>query len=220
MDLGSLELKPAVRQTLCDSVTDSLRDAILGRELTPGFPLPEAKLAVRLGVSRAPVREALSILEREGLVERGSRGMLVAKLTRADVDEISSLRLALEQLAVRKLVLQRSQIDWAPLTEIIERTRRVRQAGEAGELDVAFHEALVRAADHGRLLAAWQALRSQIRLLLLQMDEDDREFAQHTADAHTELLEVLRQGTGDEAAALIEQHLKSTHEQVARHCEG
>jgi DNA-binding GntR family transcriptional regulator len=220
MDLDSLAFKPAVRQTLSENVTDSLRLAIFQRELKPGFPLPEAKIAERLGVSRAPIREALSVLAQEGLVERGDRGMFVATLKQADIDEISSLRLTLESLAVRLVFARRPSVDFAPLEQVIDQTRRARGVGRAGELDLEFHELFVRAAQHQRLHSAWLALRSQIRLLLFQMDQDDREFARHTAEAHAAFLGLVQTGTEAAALQLLERHLENTHQQVVHDCGG
>ena len=159
-------------------------------------------------------------LAQEGLVTKsdGTRGMSVATLSRADVNEISSLRLVLESSAVRLIVRQRDTVDFVPLEEVVQRTRRAKKSGEAAELDVEFHEEMMRAAGHNRLLTSWLALRSQIRLLLLQMDQDDREFARHTAEVHKRFVAILRAGSEADALRTIEQDLKNTHSQVAKHC--
>ena len=96
-----LSLGVATRRVLADEVTDDLRDAIVSHELEPGRKLTEDELAAQLGVSRGPVREALMRLEREGLVviER-HRGATIASWNRQDIEEIYSLRGALEELAI------------------------------------------------------------------------------------------------------------------------
>src|SRR5580700_3667557 len=109
-------LKPATRQNLSDSITDSLRDAIFGGHFRPGQRLAEAQLATSLKVSRAPVREALSFLEQEGLVSRmPSGGTTVSHLSRQDVDEICTLRAPLEVLAVRLAIAHGTDDTWAQL---------------------------------------------------------------------------------------------------------
>src|SRR5439155_24684722 len=100
-----LALRPATRQTLGEHVADSLREAIFGGLFQPGQRLAEASLASTLKVSRAPVREALASLEQEGLVSRTTnRGTTVISLSRTDVEEICSLRLPLEILAVQQAI--------------------------------------------------------------------------------------------------------------------
>jgi len=102
-----LGLGIATRRVLADVVTDDLRDAIISHELEPGRRLAEDDLANQMGVSRGPVREALARLEREGLVviER-HKGARIASWGRSDVEEIFSLRLVLEQLAIEWAIAQ------------------------------------------------------------------------------------------------------------------
>jgi DNA-binding GntR family transcriptional regulator len=211
------QFKPATRLTLTDSVADSLRSAIFGRALAPGQRIPEAQFASKLGVSRAPVRDALALLLQEGLVHRDQRGAAVTQLTRTDVDEISQLRLALERLAVSLAVRRATDEQLEALAENIRRTSRATAVGEAGELDLKFHELLVRAANHRRLLDSWLALRGQIRLLLLQMDRDDVKYPRHTAQAHRRVLKALVARDEKLAARLLTRQLENTHNHVAAH---
>ena len=94
-------LTTAKRRVLADEVTDDLREAIVTHEFKPGQKLSEDLLAVQLGVSRGPVREALMRLASEGLVtiER-HRGAKVASWDRTDIEEIYSMRSVLETLAI------------------------------------------------------------------------------------------------------------------------
>jgi DNA-binding GntR family transcriptional regulator len=211
------DLKRVTKLTLTDSVADSLRSAIFDRALQPGQRIPEAQMATRLGVSRAPVRDALAVLLQEGLVHRDQRGAVVTELTRSDVDEISQLRLALERLAVTLAIRGASEEQLAALAENIRRTARASAVGEAGELDLRFHELLVRAANNRRLLESWLALRGQIRLLLLQMDRDDAKYPRHTASAHRRVLKAMQARDEKLAVKLLEHQLDNTHRHVADH---
>lgn len=213
--LDSLQLQPATRLTLTDSVAASLRSAIFGRTLRPGERIPEAHFASKLGVSRAPVRDALAVLLQEGLVNRDQRGAVVAQLTRTDVDEISQLRLALERLAVSLSIRNATDEHLTALNENIRRTSQATAVGEAGELDLKFHELLVRAAKNRRLLESWLALRGQIRLLLLQMDQDDAKYPRHTAMAHRRVLKAMRARDEKLAIRLLTRQLENTHRHVA-----
>ena len=82
-------------------VVPTLREAIVGNLLPPGSRLAEIALAAKLGVSRTPVREAFAQLEREGLLTIVARvGLFVRQVTVRDIDEIYTVRAALEGLAV------------------------------------------------------------------------------------------------------------------------
>src|SRR5512147_2302861 len=94
-------LEPAKSNGLFQEVADRLREAILQGRFRPGERLREAELATMLEVSRGPVREALTRLEHEGLVTtRRNRGATVSRLSKEDEEEVRSLRLTLERLAV------------------------------------------------------------------------------------------------------------------------
>ena len=93
-------LTPAAAILLSDEVVDRLREAILRGLFAPGDRLREEQLAEALGVSRGPIRNALLQLEREGMVmRRRNRGAIVARLSRVDLEEVYSLRLAIEPVA-------------------------------------------------------------------------------------------------------------------------
>jgi DNA-binding GntR family transcriptional regulator len=88
-------------KNLSQKVFERVREAILSGELPPGSRLVERRLAEELEVSHIPVREALARLADDGLVERNARrGSWVASLSLEDLDEISSLRVLLEQFVV------------------------------------------------------------------------------------------------------------------------
>lgn len=97
--------EPTDRRTLATLVTDRLRQLIIDGHLPPGQPLRPTDLAPRLGVSVMPVREALRVLEAEGLVSfRPRLGARVAEITEEDVEELYLVRAALEGLAARLAV--------------------------------------------------------------------------------------------------------------------
>lgn len=206
-DVLSIPLQPAIRLTLGERVADSLREAIFGGHFKPDQRLSEAQVASRLRVSRAPVRDALAQLELEGLVVRANnRGIAVRVLAHTDVDEICSLRCALEGLALKRALRQPE--DYADqLAEVIQETKGVETPDALALVDLKFHETLVRAARHERLLTAWLNLRSQIRLLLVQRNVADAGTRQGTVRSHAELLRVIRSGDEARALALLDRHL-------------
>src|SRR5213080_687917 len=96
----SSALPKAPRRGLADEAADLVRAAILSGHFPPGAALREVELAARLDVSRGSVREGLAQLEREGLVRGGwHRGTTVIDVTAKDVEEVYTLRAALDRLA-------------------------------------------------------------------------------------------------------------------------
>src|SRR5215217_8805705 len=111
-----------------DLALEAVRDAIVDGRLRPGERIKEVPLAQDLGFSRAPVRDALRLLERDGLVALvPNRGAIVPALRAVDILEVYALRASLGTLALHKLMLDSESLEIAPLER--ELTRLVR-AGE------------------------------------------------------------------------------------------
>jgi DNA-binding GntR family transcriptional regulator len=202
-----LALRPATRQTLGENVANSLREAIFRGLFKPGQRLAEAPLASTLKVSRAPVRRALTSLEQEGLVSRTTnRGTTVISLSLKDVEEICSLRLPLELLAVRRAIEKGSDKHLARLEANVRETEQARSPEQLATLDLEFHETLVRAADHSRLLNTLMGLRSQIRLLMMRRNLSDAESHRATVRCHRELLEAIQKRDLARASEVVEMH--------------
>jgi DNA-binding GntR family transcriptional regulator len=201
----ALHLPSGQRQNLGEHIADVLREAIFRRVFKPGQRLTEVAIASRLRVSRAPVREALAVLEQEGLVSRtANKGAMVPLLSAKDAREICSFRRALEVLAVRLAIPRMTEEHLTRLAESIRAQENAENAEQLTLLDLQFHEIVVRAADHARLLAAWWNLRSQIRLLLLQHNLTDAESPRGTVQAYKKFLEAIRRKDEVRAVELIE----------------
>ncbi len=216
-DVASLRLPPASRQTLGESVAASLREAIFNGRLKPGDRIGQAQVANELGVSQAPVRDALATLEHEGLVERSANtGAVVTRLAPSDIEEICSLRAPLEVLGVRLAIRYASAEDLDRMQATIKATEKAKTPGEAAALDLQFHELLVRSANHRRLLACWQTLRAQLKLALVQQGLINPEFPHQVAEGHWQLLTQIRAGNDRRAVALIEEQLQRFRECALR----
>lgn len=161
------------QRTLSDYAADQLRQAILAGKLMPGQRLVEQDLAVSMQTSRGPVRDALKMLENEGLVERQShRGAFVADLDPDDFLEIYSLREALETLAIKYAIKNASDEEIEELENLVQSMAALAEQNysqiDATDLDMQFHYTLCRISGHKRVFAAWEALSGQIRLVLLK----------------------------------------------------
>jgi len=155
------------RRNLAREVVAALRTSIIGGEFSPGDSLAEPVLAERFGVSRAPVREALIELEREGLVQFETTGRTrVRPLTAKDLVEIVDTRMALEAMAVRRATEQWTAQDTARIEEIIAAQAKAETLAELSQLDVEMHESIMRRAANERLLSLWQCIRPQFEMWL------------------------------------------------------
>jgi len=200
--LAVVPLKPAQRQPLSHAVADSLRDAIYAGRLQPGQRIGQIPVARELGVSQTTVRDALATLEHEGLVEREvHQGTIVTQLSSADVEEITSLRGNLEAMAVRLIIRAGNPEHLKLLHENIRRMKASAGPKVVADLDLEFHELLVRLADHRRLLSCWQTLRTQIKLLMVTHNLRDPRSPRSTVKNHEELLRFIKAGDEDAAIA-------------------
>jgi len=212
-------LSPPLNHGLAGDVALRLRTAIVHGHFGPGERLREEALAKLLRVSRGPIREALSQLEREGLVViQRNRGTFVARLTRHDAEEIYSLRVVLERLAVQRAIRHATPAQFDALQRIVDTMTAYTERGiteqEAAELDVEFHELLYQASDHRRLYECWVNLRRQIHILLLSRNVANADFRTITGTAHQLILDALRGGDEAVAVAVIEDHLRGSYERV------
>jgi DNA-binding GntR family transcriptional regulator len=129
--LDALLTEPEDRHTLAESITGRLRKLILDGQLRPGQALRPADLAPRLGVSAMPVREALRILEAEGLVTFKPRiGARVAEIREEDVEELYLVRGALEGLAARLAATNVTDADLAAIHEAFDQMTAARAGGD------------------------------------------------------------------------------------------
>jgi DNA-binding GntR family transcriptional regulator len=211
-------LGPLQRRTIGDDVLDTLRKAVIAGAYAPGDHIAEGTLAQQLGVSRAPVREAMLQLEGEGLLTFDRRGAaLVREFTAADFQEIFSLRLTLETMAARLACVRLTDGDCARLEANIERTRSATKLLEVTLLDVEFHDLVVRTARHSRLQAAWANLRHQIEVWLArmhsQLDASTHQAREETVRHHRKLLAALRSGRAATAEKAMRRHIEGWRRQ-------
>jgi len=198
-------LKPAKRLPLGHTVAESIRDAIYTGRFRPGDRIGQVGISQELGVSQTTVRDALAALAREGLVQRTvNQGAIVTHLSPADVDEIVSLRTALEAMAVRRVIQNATAEQLEQLEENIREMTHSWGAGQAAELDLRFHELLVRFANHQRLLSCWQTLFSQLKLLLVHHNLREPSSLQNTVQNHRQLMAYIKARDEQQAIALLE----------------
>ncbi len=212
-------IPPRKRRVLMDDVVDAIRDAILSGKLAPGTRLIEDDLASKLAVSRGPIRQALFKLQQEGLVAHEThRGATVASVSPTDIEEIYSLRTALERLAVEQACRRSTPEDLAPLDAILLLFQSTPRGNitrkKVAEFDIDFHDAIFRAAHHARLYRTWEGLRSQVMVFLLLRDALPDDYLDSWYRDHAKLVEALRSRDVDRATATIEEHIGSAYKRL------
>jgi DNA-binding GntR family transcriptional regulator len=159
-------LQPLKREALRDQVVRAIRDAIIQGKLRPGEKVPEGDLAQQLTVSRTPIREAIRVLEGQGLVEvNPKRGTYIAMPDRADAADGLAVRAALEILAVQQAIERADENDWnelcGKLEEILDGMAAASKSGDiirGVELDIEFHATLMKASRNRHLWRSWHAV--------------------------------------------------------------
>jgi len=212
-------LGPALATLLSDEVVGRLRDSILRGHFAPGDRLREEQLADALGVSRGPIRNALVQLEREGLaVRRPNRGAVVAELSRTDLEEVFSLRLAIEPVACAWAARHAAPDDLAELAEVINGYSRLTtkiSPREAAQADLAFHDIVYRASAHRRLLGLWEDLRPQVYVFLLARSYvHTRGFREIMIRNHAAILSVITDKDEERARETAAEHVRTSYLRV------
>lgn len=210
----SLELE---QTSTVDRAVEALRRALFAGDLEPGTPLREVALAESLGIARSTVREALGLLTTEGLVTRiPYRGVVVAALDPADVHDVITARLALEEAGVRAWPTAAPEAREAVHQALDAYAAAARSGAEPGplaEAHLAFHRALVGLTGSSRLVATAAALHGELRLALAGVERRRGNSRQQVA-AHRELLQVLESEDTAVAVAAIRAHLADAEESI------
>ena len=212
-------LEPLIDRTVADRVADRIREAIHDGSYSPGTRLVERSVARELGVSHIPVREALARLADEGLVDRlPRRGARVAALTPKELDEISSLRIVLEQLVARRAQERMTAEAELELRAIADRMLEAAEAGDVDRLaglDQRFHERLWELADHELLNELAAQVRGRIVAFLRAAARalPPEGLLEH-ARTHTDLVAAIADGTPAMAGREMARHIQVAADRV------
>lgn len=200
-------------------VLKQFRNLILSGEVAPGETLPETEMASLFKVSRGPIRDAISALEREGLVvSEPRRRARVAILDEKDIEEIYSLRRSLELLAAERAAQHATEEDFAEMRDILTRMETELNDGDPiqlSHLDTAFHDVIYRASRHRRLYKAWTEIRCQVTFFLITRNKAAVLSKSNAIEEHHALLEALIARDPERLVKLTDNHLLSAYERLA-----
>lgn len=202
-----------VQESLVAMAAADVRRLIVTGALPPGARVHEPPLAEQLEISRPPLREALRILESEGLLKQTPRrGYRVVEMTDRDVEEIYSLRRALELFALDLIVTDYDPAVFDPLDEVMTRMRAAAADNDhpaVVQCNIDFHLGVVAATGHSRLLDAYRALMGQMQVSMaanLATEAKSAGDLAHGCERHERLLDSLRSGDRERIVKDFEEH--------------
>jgi DNA-binding GntR family transcriptional regulator len=200
---------PFIRSNLRAQIKDVILQRIVAGEYQPGARLVETRIAQELGVSQAPVREALRDLEQLGcIVHEPFRGCSVRAFSAEELLEAFPVRAALEALAARLAAERITENELLRLAELLDTMRAAARRGDAhgqSQANASFHALIVRASRNGTLERQWSLLEpfSRTYISVSRPDVDLRALSER----HVPILEALRARDGDAAADAMHRHL-------------
>jgi DNA-binding GntR family transcriptional regulator len=200
-------------------IAERIRGGILEGEYPPGTRIRQEDVAERFGASRVPVREALRILEHEGLVTLvANTGAWVAQLTLAECEEIYQMRERLEPLLLRFSAPGLTSEDLDQLQDLAERMVAASDVDTFLALDRAFHLGAYARATTTQLgelvVKLWNTTQPYRRAYSRSMDDDASRIAH---DEHHLIVSDLRDGDIEDAERVLAAHIRRTRRQLARH---
>lgn len=195
---------------LRDVVFNTLREAILKGELKPGERLMELQLAAKLGVSRTPIREAIRMLEQEGLaVTIPRKGAEVARMTEKDMEDVLQIRDALDELAASIACEQISEEELAELRHTMHEFEESTKTGDVkriAEADVRFHDIIYHATRNVKLENMLNNLREQMYRYRLEYLKDTDSHEKLDGE-HQAIYENIKNGDKEAVCAMVGQHI-------------
>lgn len=204
---------------LREVIFDTLREAIITGELKPGERLMEVKLAEKMGVSRTPVREAIRMLELEGLVDMLPRkGAHVAELSVKDIMDVLEVRAAMDSLATRLAAERITDDEIKELRQIqAQFINYVEKNNLQGSIkkDVEFHELIYRASRNDRLLQINNNLREQVqrfRVIYLK----DYSSPKNLIKEHEDICDAISARNSDMAQECAKIHINNQEKVIIK----
>jgi DNA-binding GntR family transcriptional regulator len=199
--------------------TDVIRQAIMEGRLAPGERLKEQELALELGLSRTPIREALAVLQAEGLIDAvPNRGATVREHSAADLDDLYRLRALLEGYTAGRAAIRMSDDDVVSLRESCERFEAIGpdETGELVKENLAFHNIILAAAGSDR---AVRLVRNVIELPLVYRSyvfysPEQRAISAHY---HRQIARAIHARDAERAELVMKEHIFEARDLLVGH---
>jgi DNA-binding GntR family transcriptional regulator len=209
-EMASMPEQALPRVLLSDQAYELVRRWILDGTLEPGDRIVESEIARRLGVSQAPVREAVKRLAHEGLITSlPRRGSYVSQISTEDADDAREVRAMLEEAAAREAVTHFDPPARQRLEGFVEDMRRAADAEDLAAFraaDMGFHRTVVDLSGNVYLPKLWDVMESRLLSLRVVGDPGFTGSWAEMAESHQDLIELLASGNRGRAAAAFHDH--------------
>src|ERR1700752_130140 len=220
-----LALAPLNATSLRDQAYSLLKNAIADTDIynpATELRLDERQLTAALGVSRTPIREALSLLEQEGFIRTiPRRGIYIIRKSKREIIEMIQMWAALESMAARLATLHATDAEIANLRHLFDAFQNSppsEHLGEYSDANIAFHTAVIALGGSQTLIDATRNLLIHVRAIRRATIAQDNRAARSIVD-HLKIIEALERRDTDLAERLTRQHTLDLAEHVARHCD-
>ncbi len=216
------EITPVLRETLVslpELISDHLRNSIITGELLPGAALRQEQIAEKFQVSRVPVREALKLLESEGLIVlRPRRGYVVSALDLEEIREIFDIRMLLEGHAASLAAISRTEEDIEAVEDILRQLDEIidfdpEAVARWAALNRAFHERVNLSSGRQHLCRIASTVRASVERYV-RADASMAQNFEYAQGEHRDIVEALKAKDSDLAGALTRAHCQNTRDRL------
>jgi phosphonate utilization transcriptional regulator len=205
-------------ESLTTLVAREVERRILSGEFLPGEKLSEEAIAMKLGVSRGPVREAFRARESTGLVRtEKNRGVFVREVSLEEADEIYEVRAGLDELIGRLVAGRIKPGEVAELRELMKKMQqaaRSRSVAEYYPLNVRFHDRLAELTANRTLIAHYRRLVNELHLYRRETLARGADSFPISTREHAEIVDALAKGDGKRAGNLMYEHAMESRERL------
>lgn len=215
---GPAAIELVRQQSLTSLVQHEIERRILAGELAPGAKLNEAELAMAMGVSRGPVREAFRALEQAGLVQtQKNRGVFVRQVSLEEADEIYEVRAALEAQIGRLAAKRITPGQLERLRGIVKRMHGVGRSRDADAyfpLNLEFHDVLAEAAANRALAANYRRVVNELNLYRRETLTRNVDIIPVSTQDHEAIVNAIAKGDATAAERLLYDHVINSRSRV------
>jgi DNA-binding GntR family transcriptional regulator len=212
-------------QSFRDQAYAALKQAIIEADIyshSGEVRLDERQLALSLGVSRTPIREAMTLLEKEGLLRTvPRRGIFIVRKTKRQIVEMIEMWAALESMAARLATVNASDADIAGLRRMFDEFRNTTPTDhidEYSDANIAFHQAIIRLSGSHLMGQTLDSLFIHVRAIRrMTISQADR--AERSIVDHMRIIEALEKRDTELAERLVRQHSLDLAAHVEKHCD-
>ena len=216
--MNTFEPQQISRARTSDTVVQVLRDSIVAGVFVPGQRLNMAEVAQKLGLSIAPVRDALNRLEAEGLIEvRPRSGTFVSALSPVEVRETFEIRAALECLALELGAAKANGEYISGLHELVRKMKKTPSAENLHErLNQEFHDLIVEMSGNQKLIRMYQKVGAHITIARIHYRESGwQERLAYERNEHRAIVKAIEEGDVEAAKTLLKAHILAAAERLS-----